>query len=307
MAQAQLPDKIGEPEVVNSYFPGQQSNPVISSLTNGNYVITWQSHEQTNNTASIFAQMYHQYGQPLGSEFMVSSPAHIHPQVIPAISRLNDGGFVIIWLSKDANASTYSMHGQLFKADGIKSGSELLLKGKIVEDVDFPKVSHLGDGGFVVTWRRHSSLSGEVSAIVAQRYTVSGEPNGTLIEVDTSKTGDALSPVVTTLVNGQFVIAWDGPVIDINYDIFAQRFNPDGTKVGSETALHDRDSFFQVSASISALKDGGYLVTWLPGKEKTHKPIFKIFLPGVMHLMVLHPAMCLRSIHSQLMVIPIQM
>ncbi|RZM78283.1 hypothetical protein C3B51_15455 [Pseudoalteromonas rubra] len=261
-AQAQQPDKVGERVTVNSHLPDAQGHQTMELLQDGSYVVVWESHNQGNNRSGIYAQRYSQSGTPLGSEFIVNAPTHTRPLEKPAISRLTDGGFVVIWLRKDSADYTYALIGQRFHANGAKNGEEFQVPGQVSTAYGFPSVSDLPDGGFVVTWHQQADAPETRSDIIAQRYTANGVPNGARIEVNTSKRGDAFNPVVITLNNGQYVIAWQAPDSAGNYDIVAQRYNTDGTKSGSEHTLHPGDGIHQAEVSLSALQDGGYIATW---------------------------------------------
>ncbi|WP_125779611.1 dockerin type I domain-containing protein [Pseudoalteromonas rubra] len=261
-AQAQQPDKVGERVTVNSHLPDAQGHQTMELLQDGSYVVAWESHKQGNSRSGIYAQRYSQNGTPLGSEFIVNAPTHIRPLERPAISRLTDGGFVIIWLRKDSADYTYALIGQRFDANGTKHGEEFQVPGQVSGAYGFLSISDLPDGGFIVTWHQQTDAPETRSDIIAQRYTANGELNGARIEVNTSKRGDAFSPVVITLDNGQYVIAWQAPDSAGNYDIVAQRYNTDGTKSGSEHTLHPGDGIHQAEVSLSALPDGGYIATW---------------------------------------------
>ncbi|WP_046003550.1 dockerin type I domain-containing protein [Pseudoalteromonas rubra] len=261
-AQAQQPDKVGERVTVNSHLPDAQGYQTMALLQDGSYVAVWESHNQGNSRIGIYAQRYSQSGTPLGSEFIVNAPTHTRPLERPAISRLTDGGFVTIWLRKDSADYTYALIGQRFHANGAKHGEEFQVPGQVSTPYGFPSVSDLPDGGFVVTWHQQADAPETRSDIIAQRYAANGEPNGARIEVNTSKLGGAFNPVVITLNNGQYVIAWQAPDSAGNYDIVAQRYNTDGTKSGSEHTLHPGDGVHQAEVSLSALPDGGYIATW---------------------------------------------
>ena len=80
------------------------------------------------------------------------------------------------------------------------------------------------------------------------------------------------SPTVSGLTNGGFVvsymeIAWNNNSVDypINYNVYAQLFDATGSEVGTRTLVHTdaREDIFQgMSATITGLADGGFVVAW---------------------------------------------
>ena len=49
---------ITTPFVVNSYTPGDQSNPAIASRPSGPYVVTWSSSQISGSTHDVFVQRF---------------------------------------------------------------------------------------------------------------------------------------------------------------------------------------------------------------------------------------------------------
>lgn len=122
-----------------------------------------------------------------------------------------------------------------------------------------PNTSALADGGYIVTWSDQSSANGDY--IYTQRYSASGAKIGGETRVNASTIGTQEDPVVTGLKNGGYVVAWK--VGDNgNSDVYVQRFNADGSKAGSQSRANTYSIGEQDSPSISALKDGGYVVSW---------------------------------------------
>lgn len=66
---------------------------------------------------------------------------------------------------------------------------------------------------------------------------------------------------VTALADGGYIIIWQSGSIS-DYDVFSQRYDAQGNMVGSQTRVNTTVQGFQESASVAALADGGYVVTW---------------------------------------------
>ena len=142
--------RIGPEFLVNTMTASDQSNPTITGLTNGGFVVTWQDASGTlgdNAGTSIKAQLLNATGDKVGNEFLINSQVQGY-QMNPAISALAVGGFVAAWESNGIKA-------QVFDATGSKVGAELRVDqagwGGSAEIK--PRVTGLANGDFVVTWQ----------------------------------------------------------------------------------------------------------------------------------------------------------
>lgn len=78
---------------INSYTSEDQNNPAIAVLSNGGYVIVWQSEFQDGSGLGIFGQRISSSGAKEGHEFQVNTYTQ-NNQRNAAIASILDGGFV---------------------------------------------------------------------------------------------------------------------------------------------------------------------------------------------------------------------
>ena len=68
--------------------------------------------------------------------------------------------------------------------------------------------------------------------------------------------------VISALADGGFVIAWDSRNQDSHgKGVFAQRYDSDGTAVGTEFQVNTEELSNQYEPSITGLDGGGFVVT----------------------------------------------
>jgi hypothetical protein len=93
-------------------------------------------------------------------------------------------------------------------------------------------------------------------------YNADGTTQGSEFQVNTVTTNDQRYPSITALTDGGFVVTWqsDGQDGD-GYGIYAQMYNADGTTQGSEFQVNTHTTLDQWQPSITALTDGGFVVT----------------------------------------------
>jgi hypothetical protein len=161
---------------VNTYTLNDQHRPAIAVLTNGDFVISWQSEGQDGSGAGAYARHYNATGAPLGDAFEIATRPE-GDQEHPMVASLTDGGFVFAWL----NSGVWNASADMGMAMG---GS--------VND------STAGD------------LTSVPNAYMARRYSAQGVPSGEPFTVNTQalKAQGLTSASVSGLKNGDFVVTW---------------------------------------------------------------------------------------------------
>jgi autotransporter passenger strand-loop-strand repeat protein len=259
--------KVGSEFLVNTQTAGFQQHPTITGLSNGGFVVSWEDTSGTlgdSSGTSIKAQVFAADGTKVGSEFLVNTSA-ANVQTSPAITGLSNGGFVVSWQDTSGtlgDGSGASVKAQLFDADGTKVGTEFLVDTQTAGNQTVPTITGLANGGFVVSWQDASGTLGDASgtSIKAQVFAADGSKVGSEFLVNTEVAHDQLSPSVTALSNGDFVVAWQDAS-----GITAQIFASDGTRIGTDSLVNAQVGGTQASPKITALSNGGFAVTWQDG------------------------------------------
>ena len=193
------------------------------------------------------------------NEFLINTTT-THGQFNPAVSSLVNGGFVALWQDDNEN----SIFAQLYDNAGTRTGAELTLLSSS-EPMSRAAVSPLMDGGFVIAWR--GGGFGGPSDIYVRQYDINANPVGQVISVASNPdNGTEELPVIAGLADGGYVAAWssyDSPTGDgSGLSILAQRFAANGNKVGAEFLVNSTTSEDQFNPDITALTDGGFVITW---------------------------------------------
>lgn len=129
-----------------------------------------------------------------GPESQVST-AEVEPLIRPALARLPDGGFIVVWADKRANER---IRAQRYGVDGTKMGPEF--RANTVPGLHrVPMVSSLANGNIVIAWRARSAAP---LLVHLQIFDASG-PVGT----EQTTTLDVTEAAMTALDSGRFVFA----------------------------------------------------------------------------------------------------
>ncbi|RXT36746.1 hypothetical protein [Bradyrhizobium betae] len=265
--------KVGSEFSVNTNATGSQEAPVVTGLAGGGFVVTWDDASGTLGDASgtsIKAQVYAADGSKVGSEFRVNTET-ADDQLAPVITGLSNGGFVVTWFDNSqtlGDSEGTSIKSQVFSANGTPVGSETLVNASTSYSQLVPAVTGLAGGGFAVTWTDDSGEGGDDdgTSIKAQLFAADGSKIGSEFLVNTETGGSQDNATITGLANGGFVVTWedlsgtlgDGDATSVKAQIFAA----DGSKVGSEFLVNTATASDQLKPTISALPNGGFVVTW---------------------------------------------
>jgi flagellin-like hook-associated protein FlgL len=257
-------NKSGAEFQVNTHTTSFQQYSAVTSLTDGGFVVTW--HDDSGHDGSdygVFGQRYSSSGSATGSQFQINSTT-ASDQAYPSISSLSGGGFVATWTDYSGeDGSGKGIFGQRYDASGNKVASEFQINTHTSGDQSWSDIASLPNGGFVVTWNSSGQdSSGE--GVYAQRYSSSGEKDGTEFRVNTYQTGNEMHSEVTALNDGGYVVIWysDTHTDDTNYGIHGQRFDASGAAVGSQFLVNTDTSNAQQYPEIAPLADGGFVITW---------------------------------------------
>ena len=231
---------VGAEFQVNTYTESSQSYPSVTSLSDGGWVVTWQSNGQDGYGGGIYGQRYDANGETVWGEVQVDTYTSSY-QEYPSVTSLSDGGWVVTWSSYTQDGSSWGIYGQRYNADGqrVRVPGHSRVEGVRVntytnDDQQYPSVTSLTDGGWVVTWMSNGQ-DGSSYGIYGQRYDANSQAVGTEFQVNTYTNSYQNYPSVTSLSDGGWVVTWESWFQDGSYfGIYGQRYGSDGEAVGTE-------------------------------------------------------------------------
>ncbi|VVP43813.1 hypothetical protein PS880_04987 [Pseudomonas fluorescens] len=125
-----------------------------------------------------------------------------------------------------------------------------------------PDVAPLRNGGWLVTWARGEKITSDWD-VYQQRYAASGGKVGGETQVNTTTAGDQVHPAATMLVDGGWLVTWESDGQDGSESgVYQQRYAASGVKVDVEKRVNTTTSGSQYHPAITALADGGWVITW---------------------------------------------
>jgi Ca2+-binding RTX toxin-like protein len=251
--------KAGSEFEIPTITAGRQQNPSVATFADGGFVAAWTSEREAGGYG-VSAQLYDDTGTKVGSEIYVNTYTS-SAQEMPVVAVLSSGGFVIAWQSNGQDGGGYGVYAQRYDASGSTIGSEFRINTYTSSDQKLPSIAALSNGGFVVVWESNGQ-DGSGRGIYGQTYDSSGSAVGGEFLVNTTTSSEQREPWVTGLNGGGFVVTWANYDSTNNYQIYAQRFDADGAKLGDEFTINTYSSGVQREPQITALAGGGFAVVW---------------------------------------------
>ncbi|MBB4041421.1 Ca2+-binding RTX toxin-like protein [Microvirga flocculans] len=159
------------------------------------------------------------------------------------VTALDDGGWVVAWVTNDYRLRDDRISQQRFNADGVPAGEEQRISNLNTSHSN-PKLTSLRDGGWIVTW---AALEGDQvnGDIVQQRYNAQGMAVGGEQKVNTFTDLNQYNPAAAGLEDGSWVVTWTSEAQDgSSQGVYQQLYKSvaafgDGRERGSGTAGND--------------------------------------------------------------------
>lgn len=215
---------VGSEFQVNTHTNGFQDLSSVAGLTDGGFVVVWESDSQDGSSWGIYGQRYDNTGTPVGSEFQINSVT-ANTQSIPDVASLPDGGFVVVWHSNGQDGSSGGVYGQRYDNTGAAFGAEFRVNTTTSGSQSIPAVASLADGGYIVVWESDGQ-DGDGKGIYAQRYKSNGATSGSEFRVNTTTTDNQFTADVAGLTGGGYVIGWSSRQPSSTNFIYAHQFCP---------------------------------------------------------------------------------
>jgi|GEM_PF-796401 len=234
-----------------------QAYPAIAMDGSGNSIITWQ--DERNGNSDIYAQRYSSDGNRQGQNFRVNDDLGSSGQAYSAIAMDSSGNFIITWV--DGRNGNSDIYAQRYSSDGNRQGQNFRVNDDLGSSYQaYPAIAMDGSGNFIITWQDERNGNPD---IYAQRYRSDGGKEGINFLVNDdggNKYQD--SPTIGADGSGNFLIAWADDRKGNN--IYAQRYNADGSKQGLNFQVNDNDPTRKHgSPSLDFDNSGNFVIAWV--------------------------------------------
>lgn len=225
-------NKNGNEFQINTHTTDKQWKPMVTTLSDGGFVVVWNSNLQDGSGSGLYGQVFDNQGGKQGGEFLVNTYT-IGDQHDAIIIALSNNTFLIIWHSNWQIGSDTELYGQIFNSSGTKISREFRVNTYTNGSQGNPAFVKLPSGEFVVVWESNGQ-DGDGYGIYGQMFSNSGVKFGSEFPVTTHTADNQEKPSIAALASGRFVVTWVSSSYPDNYGVYAQLFDPFGNRLGDE-------------------------------------------------------------------------
>ncbi len=256
---------------VNTTIKSGQESPCITTLVDGRFVICWSSWNQDGSEYGILGQIFDENSCKIGNEFQINTFSDF-TQNYPAVSSLRDGGFVVCWAGIELEGNYFDMFAQRFDMDGNKIDQEFKVNTYTKNHQQFPCITSLKDGGFVVCWQSRGQ-DNSCDGIWGKRFDRWVKPSSKEFQINTFTELYQQFPKVASLTDGGFIVCWQSDGKD-RYSprmIKAQRFDEFNNRFCEEFQVNETSLLHPSQPCVSGLVNGGFVISWKSFSNENYK------------------------------------
>lgn len=249
---------------INSYTTGPQSTPAAARISDGSFVVTWQSRGSSGTDASSYsiqARRLNALGEPLAADLQVNT-ATLGLQSLPRLAPLTDGRFVVAWRDEVEYSMTVGARLMSVADPGIEPDEPFVTVagGEGNDRAYYFDVSSPNPDRVVVVWSHHVSGpygSTRIEGVIAT-------PSGPIATFPVSAVALAQEfPRISARSDATFVAVWKAAYGDGSSNgIRARAMNGNGSLVAPEIIANAYTTGPQNDPVVAALSDGRFVVAW---------------------------------------------
>jgi len=175
----------------------------------------------------------------------------------PSVCGLQGTQFVVVWEDRSDN----TIKGQMFGTSGVRSSGEILINLATPPGPrrQLPAIIEYGFG-FVVAWTEQAPGSPATAPTQLKLRIFDVDTlSGPEIQVSTAPIEPLIRPALARLSDGNFIVVWADKRDDQR--IRAQRFSPDGTRIGPEFRANTTAGLHRVPM-VACLANGNVVIAW---------------------------------------------
>ncbi|HZH52981.1 MAG TPA: calcium-binding protein [Microvirga sp.] len=233
-----------------------QSDPVVTVLNDGRFVVAWDILAGTGPVwDQVRARVFQPNGIPIGRQFVVDEYVDN-----PSLTSLSNGGFAVAYVSYDQ--SDDHINTQVFGPSLRRIGDEATVNTSTLQAGPAASLVSLQD--------RYMAIfldSTDDNRILGRILHNDGSTPPSATDFVIAAGEEHSRPVATKLSDGRIVVAWvshrdAGTPFEV-YAVMAQILNADGTKSGGELVLSASGLNHCDDPVIAASAEGGFTLAYL--------------------------------------------
>ncbi|WP_151719366.1 calcium-binding protein [Gemmobacter serpentinus] len=273
-----MPLSPGSEIQVNTFTAGAQRDPRILRLSDGGWVVVWNSDGQDGSYGGVYQQRYAADGKAVGPETRVNSNTSDSQYLTGSnvasslysdqTIALSNGGWVVSWTSWDQDGESAGVYQQAFNASGQRVRGEMQVNITTDLNQQDPLLAPLANGGWVTYWTSQEPGLPNFGfhRLYHRSYDAAGNSAATEVRiapVHETNYGEG-NLRVAALDGGGWVATWintyrSNPPSE--QQVYYEAFSASGARISG--GLVDADpGAIQNDNAVTGRDGGGWVVTW---------------------------------------------
>ncbi len=261
------PSNFSKPWVINSQTVGDQVDPSIVRLTNGDYVVAYR-----DGAGIAYTRRFSPLHKPTGVrlERIANTTTLLDQNQLTVAATPEGGRAMLAWTGFVPGLDGQEIRARVLDHNGKPVSGEIGLNKTTVDNQSTPAVA-AGIARFVAVWNSYGQ-DGSQDGIVGRVFDSDGQALTSEVVVNELTQGQQHSPAVAMLDNGQWLAAWHHPNPPVP-TIRCRSFDKSGKPLGTEgSTVYNQPGGSVGNPTVVALESNqSYLVIWeysLPGASK---------------------------------------
>jgi hypothetical protein len=248
-------NKVGGEVKLSLFNSPDQFSPAITALPNGNVAIAFI--DSFSGKQDLYVRIYAPDGASLSLVRTDGIVLGSNLASNPSITAFADSSYVVTY-TVGTGADT-DIVARVVSATGTVGGQFDIEND--TDNRDLSEVATLSNGNFVVVYQDEQTGNTTETDIKYAVFSPAGTPVAGPAVVPGSLDALKTDPDVAALREGGFIVVWTDPNSSVT-DIRASLLNSVGTPLVTGILVNTTTTGAQNEASVAALADGGFLVTW---------------------------------------------
>lgn len=203
--------------IINTTTAAGQSAPMVATLSDGRFVVTWQDASLTAPDISgnqVRGRVFNADGTASTATDFIINTTTATSQFSPTVAALANNRFVVTWYDglNPPDTTLYEVRGRVMNADGTPvTATDFVINTTTLQDQRNPTVTALPDGRFMVSWFDLSLSGADTSAYQIRGRVMNADGTASTASdfaINTTTLNSQFYPTLAALPDGRVVVTW---------------------------------------------------------------------------------------------------
>ncbi len=251
---------ISNDKYINNEISGEQTDPNVAALSNGDAAIVWTDYNIDGDHKDICAIILNEYGEKV-TDVINLNDFKIGNQYNPQIQSYGNGKFIVVWSSDQQQTSkSIDVIARIFSNKGNALSDEIIInKLGICAN---PEIS-VNEESIFVAWEQLDILDKKNKWDIGFKvFDKEFNPLSDSALINLKMKGDQYSPKIQANSQGAMVV-WNSLGQDNSREAVVSRFVYNNGILGeSEIIVNSKSAHSQLNPVLSTTRDNGFIVSW---------------------------------------------